>query len=107
MFTIKNVFRKLNDFLVGLIPHENTIRHLVKRLETGFVQNIATPLRARLDCLAENIIAVGESVVENSRISIIRRSQQLGIAQTTTWRILTKELTLHAYKIQLTQESKP
>ena len=34
--------------------------------------------------------------------SIPRRSQELCIAQTTLWRIMRKDLGLHAFKIKLT-----
>lgn len=40
-------------------------------------------------------------------MSIFKRSQQLSLSQTTTWRILRKDLGLHPYKIVLTQELKP
>jgi len=35
-----------------------------------------------------------------------RRSQELGLSATSTWRILRRDLGLHPYKIQLTQELK-
>nr|CAH7733497.1 unnamed protein product [Callosobruchus chinensis] len=41
--------------------------------------------------------------VENPRQSIPRRSQELGLSETTTWRILRQGLGLHLYKIQLIQ----
>jgi len=46
------------------------------------------------------------SVQENPRRSISRRSQELGLSATSTWRILRRNLGLHPYKIQLTQEFK-
>jgi len=49
---------------------------------------------------------VRESVRENPRQSISRRSQELGLSATSTWRILRRDLGLHPYKIQLTQELK-
>ncbi|KAG7196601.1 hypothetical protein KM043_013090 [Ampulex compressa] len=48
--------------------------------------------------------AVSRTVAEKPTLSVPRRSQQLGLFQTTTWHILTKDLFLHAYKMQLTQE---
>jgi len=39
--------------------------------------------------------------------SIRHRSQQLDIPRSTMQRILTKDLDLHVYKIQLTRELKP
>ncbi|CAK1579985.1 unnamed protein product [Parnassius mnemosyne] len=65
------------------------------------------PLRQRTGRSLENIAAVNESVAENPKTSIRHRSQQLQISRSTTQRILTKDLHLHAYKIQLTQELKP
>jgi len=49
---------------------------------------------------------VRESVWENPRRSISRCSQELGLSATSTWRILRRDLGLHPYKIQLTQELK-
>jgi len=48
---------------------------------------------------------VRESVRENQR-SISRRSQELGLSATSTWRNLRRDLGLHSYKIQLTQKLK-
>jgi predicted transcriptional regulator len=47
---------------------------------------------------------VTESVAESPGTSIRHRSQQLDIPRSTMQRILTKDVHLHAYKIQLTQE---
>lgn len=44
---------------------------------------------------------------ENSRHTIPRSAQELGISPTSTWRILRHDLGLHPYKMQLTQELKP
>ena len=72
---------------------------------TGSINNQPTP-RRRNARSAENIAAVRESVRENSRWSISRRSQELGLSATSTWRILRRDLGLHPYKIQVTQELK-
>lgn len=64
-------------------------------------------LRRRVGRSVENIAAVETSVANDPNQSIPRRSQELGIAKTTLWRILRKDLTLHPYKIRLTQELKP
>uniref|UniRef100_A0A2H1VYW1 SFRICE_025005 n=1 Tax=Spodoptera frugiperda TaxID=7108 RepID=A0A2H1VYW1_SPOFR len=45
-------------------------------------------------------------VEEYQKLSISRRSQQLGLSKSTTWRILHKDLALKPYKIQLVQELK-
>ena len=53
------------------------------------------------------IAAVSASIQNEPNQSIPRRSQELSIAQTTLWRIMRKDLGLHAFKIKLTQELKP
>ncbi|GFY74707.1 histone-lysine N-methyltransferase SETMAR [Trichonephila inaurata madagascariensis] len=65
------------------------------------------PVRLRVGRSVENIAAVETSVANDLNQSIPRRSQELGIAKTTLWQILRKDLTLHPYKIRLTQELKP
>ncbi|GFY58481.1 putative DD41D transposase [Trichonephila inaurata madagascariensis] len=64
-------------------------------------------LKLRVGRSVENIAAVETSIANDPNQSIPRRSQELGIAKTTLWRILRKDLTLHPYKIRLTQELKP
>jgi len=54
--------------------------------------------------LLKTSAAVRESVRENPKRSISRRSQELGLSATLTWRILRRDL--GPYKIQLTQELK-
>jgi len=49
---------------------------------------------------------VREIVRENLRQSISHRSQELDLSAISTWRILRRDLSLHLYKIQLTQELK-
>ncbi|CAK1590754.1 unnamed protein product [Parnassius mnemosyne] len=89
-------------------PNVSTIQRVVKKFEeTGSIMDNKNPLRQRTGRSLENIAAVNESVAENPKTSIRHRSQQLQISRSTTQRILTKDLHLHAYKIQLTQELKP
>lgn len=88
-------------------PSKSTIQRLVAKFElTGSVNNQSTPLRQRNARSAENIAAVRDSVQENPKQSIPRRAQELGLSKTSTWRILRRDLGLHPYKIQLTQELK-
>jgi len=83
------------------------IRHLVAKFEsTDSINNQPTSVRRRNARSAENIAAVRESVRENPRRSISRRSQELGLSATSTGRILRRDLGLHPYKIQLIQELK-
>lgn len=105
----KNVFRKLRDFYDRHNrPNESTILRIVKKFEeTGSVMDVKTPIRHRPSRSQENIDAVRESVEADPRMSIPRRSQELNIPKTTVWRILHKDLSLKAYKVQLTQELKP
>jgi len=69
---------------------------------TGSINNQPTPVRRRNAKSVENIAAVRESVWENPRRAVSRRSQELGLSVTSTWRILRRDLGLHPYKIQLT-----
>lgn len=89
-------------------PSRRAIVKLITKFEqNGQVTNVKLPVRTRSARSAENIAAVAESVAENPGLSIPRRSQQLGISKTSLHRILHKDLSLHAYKVQLTQELKP
>ena len=54
-----------------------------------------------------NIAAMCASVDESPSIPIRRRAQHLNISRCSVQRILTKDLHLQAYKIQLTQELHP
>ncbi|KAK9875514.1 hypothetical protein WA026_007905 [Henosepilachna vigintioctopunctata] len=56
---------------------------------------------------AENIAAVAYSVNEDCEMSIRRRSQQLGMCHSTTWKFLRVDLGLKANQIQLLQELEP
>ena len=54
-----------------------------------------------------NIAAVSASVNHDHELSIRRRSQQLGLCYSTTWKILRQDLGVKPFKIQLVQELKP
>lgn len=89
-------------------PNVSTIRRVINKFEeTGSIMDGKSPVRRRTGRSLENIAAVNESVAETPGTSIRHRSQQLQISRSTTQRILTKDLHLHPYKIQLTQELKP
>lgn len=104
----KNAFRALRDFFgQHNRPTESAIGKIVKKFkQTGSVADVKAPLRARVRRSAENIAAVRENVAENPGTSIRHRAQELNLSATTLHRILRKDLSLHAYKIQLTQELK-
>ncbi|XP_015432539.1 PREDICTED: uncharacterized protein LOC107188711 [Dufourea novaeangliae] len=89
-------------------PTRQAVRAMVNKFESTYsLLNIPVPVRQRTGRSIENIAAVRASVQNEPNQSIPRRSQELGICQTTLWRILLKDLHLHPYKIKLTQELKP
>ncbi|CAH1985567.1 unnamed protein product [Acanthoscelides obtectus] len=103
---IKNTFRALRQhFGRNNRPNETTIGRLVRKFEaTGSVANLPGSGRPRSVRTPENIAVVKESVRDDPKQSTTRRSQELGISRTSLLRILHKDLNVHAYKIQLTQE---
>lgn len=107
--SVRKVFRKLRDFYVRHNrPSEHTIRRIVDKFhETGSVLDLPRRRYARSGRSRENIAMVRENVAEDPHTSLSRRSQQLGLSETTTWRILRKDLALKPYKVQLTQDLRP
>lgn len=105
----RNVFRALRaTYGPHNRPTERTIRSTISKFETQFsLLDNTRPNRPHPARSEGNIGAVAESVHEDRELSIRRRSQQLGLSYSTTWRILRKDLSLKAYKIQLVQELKP
>ena len=69
--------------------------------------DVKTHSRAPLRRSDENIAAVRDSVAEHPDTSIHHRAQELNLSRTSLQRILTNDLSLYAYKAQLTQELKP
>lgn len=106
--SLKNTHRKIRDFFgVNNRPNQSSIQRLVKKFdETGCVTDKPKSGRPKTVRTNENIAAVSESVENEPTTSISRRSQELGISYGSLWRILHKDLHLHAYKIQLTQKLK-
>lgn len=84
------------------------IRRVVEKFEREFtLHDNRPPVRQRNARSNENIAAVKESVADRLNLSITRRSQELGLSYSTTWRILRLDVGLHPYKIVLTQQLKP
>lgn len=84
-------------------PNESSIQRLIKKFEEiDSIVNNKSPMRSCSGRSLENIVAVRENVTEILRTSIRHRSQELDVSRNTLLRILTKDLHLHAYKIQLT-----
>ena len=82
--------------------------NLIKKFEiSGSVLTAKSNGRPRTGRSKVNIAAVSASVNESPSTSIRHRAQQLNISRCSVQRILTKDLHLHAYKIQLTQELHP
>lgn len=72
-----------------------TVRRFVDKFESKTSDLTKVPVRQRNARTKENIDLVAASVKENPNLSIPRRSQQLNLSQTTTWRILRNDLGLH------------
>ena len=84
------------------------MRAIVDEFETKFtLLDVPVPKRRRIARSEKIITAVSASIQNEPNQLIPRRSQELGNAQTTLWRIMLKDLGLHAFKIKLTQELKP
>lgn len=107
--SVKNVFRALRPFYGRHNrPTEQAIQAIVTKFQTSFtLLDINPPTRIHRVRTEENIAAVSASVAEDREMSIRRRSQQLGLCYSTTWKILRKDLGVKPYKIQLVQELKP
>ena len=74
---------------------------MVNKFESTYsLLNVPVPVRQRTGRSTENIAPVRASVQNEPKKSILRRSQELGISQSTLWRILRKDLQLHPYKIE-------
>ena len=86
-------------------PSRNTVINLIKKFEIS--GSVLTAKRIGTGRSKLNIAAVSASVDESSSISIRHRAQQLNISRCSVQRILTNDLHLDAYKIQLTQELHP
>ena len=99
---VRGIFGRQNE------PNKSTVQRLIKKFEeTGSIMDSKSPMRHRVGRSLDNIATVSEKVAESPEVSIRHRSQQLDIPRSTMQRILTKNLHLHAYKIQLMQELKP
>ena len=89
-------------------PTRQAVRATVDKFETKFtLLDFPVPKRRRIARSEEIIAAVSASIQNKPNQLILHRSQELGIAQTTLWRIMRKDLGLHAFNIKLTQELKP
>ena len=89
-------------------PYQSAVQRMNKKFEErGSIMDSKKPVLHRIGRSVDNIAAVRGNVAESPGASIRHCSQQLDIPRSNLQRILTKDLHLHAYKIQLTQELKP
>src|SRR5215469_12205854 len=105
----QNAYRALRDFFDQFNrPNVRTIGKIVQKFwQTGSVGDLKAPVHARTARTAENIAAVRDSVAVKPSTSTRRRAQQLHLSRSSLMTIMHKDLHLHAYKVQLTQELKP
>jgi len=86
-------------------PNKCTVLRLIKKIETtGSVATVKSPGRNRTQRIAQQIAVVQQRVTVSPVKSIHRRSQQLSIPRSSLQRILSKDLHMHAYEIQLVQQ---
>ena len=86
---------------------EFTVRGLMTKFETtASALTVKSPERKRPCRTEEQLVLVQGNVTESPRKSSRRRSQLLNIPATSLHRISHKDLHMHAYKIQLTQNLK-
>jgi len=84
------------------------VKRLIEKFrEVGLVGDAKHTGRPKTSSSNVNVVAVHESFAENPRTPIRRRGQELQITRSSIQRILTKDLCLNAYKIQLVQQLKP
>ena len=78
-------------------PTRQAVRAILDKFETKFtLLDVPVPKRRSIARSEGIIAAVSASIQNEPNQSIPRRSQELGIAQTTLWRIMRKDLDLHA-----------
>lgn len=86
----------------------STVKRLVAKFrESGSINDVHSTGRPKTSRSNGNIESVRQNVREHPGTSIRHRGQELQISRSSLQRILTKDLHLHAYKVQITQELKP
>ena len=103
--TVRNLRKKLGK---KEVPSSQFVDQFVKRVrETGSLLDKTTRSRSRPVRSGKKIAAVAQSVLEHPSTSTHHRSQELNIPRTSLRRILHKDLSMKAYKVQIVQELKP
>ncbi|XP_028027786.1 uncharacterized protein LOC114241201 [Bombyx mandarina] len=101
-------FVKFNLHDLNQCPSESVIRSWVRKFEfSGSTLNEKSAGRPRSIRTEENVSEVAVSVRRDPQQSSRKRSAELAISRSSLRRILTKDLKLHPYKLQLVQELKP
>lgn len=104
----ETVRKSRTEFGRNNAPSKTAVGKLIQKFEEmGTVQDARKRVYHRSGRSLENIAAVRESIADAPKTSIRHRAQQLHLKRSTLHTILTKDLHLKAYKIQLTQELKP
>lgn len=85
----------------------NIGRIIEKYCETGLVEYKNCDKFSRSEHSPEIIDLLRENAAEDTKMSIGRRSSQVGLDRSIKWRISQKDLVLKAYKDQIAQELKP
>ncbi|KAA5588277.1 DUF4817 domain-containing protein, partial [Pseudomonas aeruginosa] len=99
---------KFNLHDLNQCPSESVIRSWVRKFESsGSTLNEKPAGRPRSIRTEENVSEVAVSVRRDPQQSSRKRSAELAISRSALRRILTKDLKLHPYKLQLVQELKP
>lgn len=103
--TTLRTIRRMRPEMV--VPAESTIRRLIKKFkDTGSVADRPAPGPARSVRTDATVAVVQSSVNENPNTSVRRRAQEVAISSASLWRILTEDLRMFPYKVQLVQELK-
>ena len=80
------------------LPTRQAVRAIVDKFKTKFTLLDVPVLKRRRIARSEGIIAAVCASIQNEPNQLIpRRSQELGVDQTTLWRIMQKDLGLHAF----------
>ncbi|XP_020297470.1 uncharacterized protein LOC109862000 [Pseudomyrmex gracilis] len=92
------------------LPKKSVILRLVKRFEqTGSVldDRVGKCGAKRTARTPQNIEQLQERVRANPRTSLTRLAQEIGVSSSTTYRMMTEDIDMFPYKIQMLQTLSP
>lgn len=85
-------------------PSANLVKSWVQRFrETSSAINKKPPGKERTVRTPDNVARVRRAVNENPRRSVRKHAQMLNMSSSSVYRILTKDMKFHPFKIQMTQ----